>query len=209
MEYIDPIKRHQRVEPLYFPRYGTDDANSFSKDEQNDFESFLEDAIEDKGKLPEELEESYIQLKKLTSFDESELYLMTMNFHRYGLQLIHDICIRLPSGSFESELLEYEEEKIANALFILSVQYGVDVALHALIELWHLGESNKKLDKKIKSYLLYIAKFDFPLIPFKRQNEDLEKSSQVMINLKTFLKEKMVHHFTKKRGQEILDAFKE
>ena len=211
MDHIDPIKPHHRIEPLFFPRYGKDNSEQPKKDQPSDFDLFLEDAIDDTDSFPDDLEASFKKLKKLIILGDKELHRITMNFNRYGLQLIHDVNFRLSPQSFEIELIEKEIIKVSNVLFILIVHYGVIVALNALLEFWHSVKSNQVLDKKIKGYLLYIAKFDLPLLPF--ENGISEPSKAVVIEkifqLKYTLKESLIHHFTEERTRSILDEFKE
>lgn len=203
MEFIDPVQRHQRIEPFFKSLHQYKESQD--EDNESDFEDYLDEAVDVSTSLPEDLELAVNRLKTLYPYNDEELSIITMNFNRHGLQLIHDIYFRLSRRSFEFELLEKEVLMVANALFMLSFQYGVMMALYALIDMWTAVELGSLSDRKIKTYFLKLAKPNIPLLAFKKKHTRdlvLERDTE----LKICLKELLIHRVIEERAKPIIDV---
>jgi len=210
MEYLDPIQRYSRIEPL-FSKHNRDYGESQSDGSGAGFDDYLEDALEDTDSLPDDLERSFLELTRFRVHTEEELFIMAMNFSQHGVQLMHDINLRVLPNSFEAELLEKELLKVANALFILIVQYGIVFALQALCDLWKSIQLTSRMNHLFKSHLMYIASSRLPLLPYQQSRQlnggvSVEEKDQ---QLKEFLKDILIHRIVDEKAKPILESFRD
>jgi hypothetical protein len=210
MEHLDPVQRHNRIEPL-FSYHNREYASKDSDDETTDFENYLEEAIEDSDSLPEDLERLLKELKLLRVHSEEEVFIMAMNFNQHGLQLMNDINMTISLHSYERELAENELLKVINALFILTVQYGVAIALQSLSDIWQGMGSDSKLNLRLRNHFIFIAKSTLPLVPYKQMLITLGgmPATEKEKSIKLFLKDILIHRFIDEKAKPILEAFTE
>lgn len=173
---IDPIKKHNRIEPAFINNYRLNDENK-SGSENADSELFgetLMDHLEGAYEFTPEIQKIIKEIMTFTIMDEGSLGLKLNTLYEFALPYISEMNEDYINQDYIGDQLEDFLNVIIHVIFITLYEYASNTGIHILLKIMKQVHPNSRCFREIKAQLYVLLnkrEFTFRVLKERQKNQ--------------------------------------